>query len=292
MVRKFLKNKPLVMTILGTSIMAQSIAWEYVRVDPTYRFLVEPWSLRGYEITQGLVVAAGAGVITLLAVLVSYGILKETLTQSIIAVAILVVFGVAASILADAKEVKAPVLSHILLAAVGAVIARSLLEGFIPEAWGKRRRAARAGLWLAGFLVTLLAIVRPLLSDEQPFWIFIAVAGVIIGALALFRAPRALASRRLVINGILAIWVMSMTMASSLRVTLDGAQFDLSGISAELKNIQITSGVLLAWFGGLVAFVGAVGLWASRRDEIIAFDRARKQQDAARESEAQLSVTG
>jgi hypothetical protein len=85
---------------------------------------------------------------------------------------------------------------------------------------------------------------------------------------------------------------MSMTMSASLRVTLDQAQLDATGLTAEIKNLQITSGVLWAWFGGLVAFVGAVGLWAQRRDEIIAVERARKQQEAARESESQLSVTG
>jgi hypothetical protein len=85
---------------------------------------------------------------------------------------------------------------------------------------------------------------------------------------------------------------MSMTMSASLRVTLDQAQLDATGLTAEIKNLQITSGVLWARFGGLVAFVGAVGLWAQRRDEIIAVERARKQQEAARESESQLSVTG
>ncbi len=290
--RKFLKNRPLVLTVLGMAIMAQSIAWEYVRVEPTYRFLIDPWSMRGYELAQGLVIAVGAVVIAILAILLSYGILKETLVHSIIAVIVLVGFGVLASILTDAKDVKAPFIVHIFLAGVGAVVARSLLEDFIPEAWTKRRRAARMGIWLAGFLVMLFAVVGPLLQNEQPFWVLIAVAGVSIGALALFRPPAALAGWRMVINGIVAIWVMSMTMSASLRVTLDRAQFDLNGISSDVKNLQITSGILLAWFGGLVAFVGAVGMWASRRDEIIAVDRAHKQQEAARESEAQLSVTG
>ena len=290
--RKFLKNRPLALTVLGMAIMAQSIAWEYVRVEPTYRFLIEPWSMRGYESAQGLVIAAGAAVIAVLAILLSYGILKESRAHSVIGVGVLVLFGVVAAILTDAKDVKVPFIVRLLLAAVGAVVVRSLLEGFIPESWSKRRRGARLGIWLAGFFVTLFAVTGPMLGDEQPFWIFIAVAGVILGALALFRPPEALAGWRMVINGIVAIWVMSMTMAATLRVTLDQAQFDVAGISAELKNIQITSGVLLAWFGGLVAFAGAVGLWARRRDEIIAVDRARKQQAAARESEAQLSVTG
>ncbi len=85
---------------------------------------------------------------------------------------------------------------------------------------------------------------------------------------------------------------MSMTMSASLRVTLDQAQLDATGLTAEIKNLQITSGVLWAWFGGLVAFVGAIGLWAQLGDETSAVERARKQQEAARKSESQLSVTG
>ncbi len=290
--RKFLKNRPLALTVIGLAIMAQSTAWEYVRVKPTFRFLIEPWSFRGYEVTQGLVIAAAAAVITVLAILLAYGILKETLTHSIIGVAVLVGFGILVAIITDVDDVQIPFIVRILLAVVGAVVVRSLLENFIPESWNKRKRATRIGIWLAGFLVSLFAITGPLLSGDKPVWVFLAVAGLILGALAVFRPPRALAGWRLVINGIVAIWVMSMTMSASLRVTLMQAQLDATGLTAEIKNLQITSGVLWAWFGGLVAFVGAVGLWAQRRDEIIAVERARKQQEAARESESQLSVTG
>jgi hypothetical protein len=286
------KNTPLVLTVFGLAIMAQSVAWEFVRVEPTYRFLIDPWSLRGYEVAQGLVIAAGALVIAVLAILLSYGVLKETLVHSIVGVVMLVGFGVVAALVADAPRVKMPFPVHVVLSVIGAVVARSVLERFIPDLWSKRRRAARVGFLLAGFLVALFAIVGPLLQNERPFWLVVAVGGIFLGALALFRPPQALAGWRMVINGIVGIWVMSMSMAASLRVTLDRAQFDLNGISADVKNLQITSGVLWAWFGGLIAFIGAVGLWAKRRDEIIAYERARRQQEAARESEAQLSVTG
>lgn len=289
MVRKFVKNRPLLLTTLGLVIMAQSIFWEYVRVEPTYRFLIQPWSLRGYELTQGIVIAVSALVVAAVAVLLSYGIIKETLIHLVVAVAVLVVFAVVVAVLADAKDVKMPFAIRVILSLIGAVVIKALLTRFVPESWGKRRRFAQAGLWLVGFLVTLFAFVGPLLRDEQPFWIFVAVAGVVIGALALFRPPQQLAGWRMVINGIVSIWVMSMTMAASLRVTLQQQQFDVNGLSAKVQDLQITSGVLWAWFGGLMAFAGAVGMWARRRDEIIAFERAHKQQEAARESERQLS---
>jgi hypothetical protein len=291
-VKKFSKNRPLTLTVIGLAIMAQSIAWEYVRVEPTFRFLVDPWSIRGYDVPQGIVIAVGAIVIALLAVLLSYGVLNETRAHSIFGVSLVVGFGIVASVVADANDVEVPFGVLVLLAIGGGVVMRVLLESRLPDQWSKRRRAARTGLWVTGFLITLFVIARPLLRNEQPLWVLVAVAGVILGALAIFRPPKELAGWRMVINAIVAIWVMSMTMSASLRVTLNQAQLDTTGLSAEIKNLQITSGVLLAWLGGLIAFVGAVGMWAKRRDEIIAFERARKQQEAARQSESQLSVTG
>lgn len=288
--RKILKNRALVLTIVGMALMVQSVLWEYVRVKPTYRFIVEPWSLRGYELTQGFVIAAIAFGIAVLAVLVSRGIVKETRTSSAIAIAVLIAYAVVVTILADARDVKMPFIVSVLLAVVAAVVAVALLEGFIPKEWRKRRRLTRAGIWLVSFVVLMFGVLRPLLTDEQPFWVFVLIAGVVVGALALFRPPTELAGRRMLINSITAIWVMSMTMSASLRQALLAAQLEQSDISAQLLDLQITSGVLIAWFGGLLAFVGAVGMWAKRRDQIIAHERARKQQAAAAESSAQLTA--
>ena len=72
--KKLTKNKPLLLTIVGLAIMALSILWEYVRVRPDYRFVIEPWSQRGYEIDQGLVIALGAILIAVIAVLLAVGL--------------------------------------------------------------------------------------------------------------------------------------------------------------------------------------------------------------------------
>jgi hypothetical protein len=271
-------------------IMAASVLWEYVRVEPTYRFVIEPWSLRGYELSQGLVIAAGAIGIAILTLLISRGVIKETLASSATAIGFVALGGVVLAILADAKEVKMPFPVHVALAAIGGVVTIALLERFIPEEWQKRRRLARFGMWLVGFVVLLFGVVGPLLQNEQPFWVFVALAGVMLGGLVLFRPPAQLAGLRMTINAIVAIWIMSMTMAASLRQALMEQQFEQNGISASILDLQITSGVLIAWFGGLLGFVGAVGLWAKRRDQIIAHERARKQQAAARESQEQLTA--
>jgi hypothetical protein len=278
------------MTVLGMLIMAQSIFWEYVRVKPTYRFITEPWSLRGYETTQGLVIAASALAIIVLVVAIARGIVKETLVSSSIAVGAVVVFATVTAILANAPDIEMPFPIHVIVSMIGAVVGVALLERFIPKAWIQRRRLARFGIWTASVVVLLFGVIGPLLSNEQPFWVFVAVASAVMGGLVLFRPPMELAGVRISINAILAIWVMSMTMSATLRQTLQAAQFDKTGLSAQVQDLQITSGVLLAWFGGLLGFAGAVGLWAKRRDQIIAHERARKQQEAAAESQEQLTA--
>lgn len=290
--KQFIKNKPYVLTIVGLLMMAQSILWEYVRVRPDFRFLIEPWSQRGYEVSQGFVIASGAVLIAVIATLTVAGIIKETKLHGAIAAGVLVLYGVVASIAVDAKDIKMPFFINVLLAAVMGIVLRSVLEGYIPEEWKKRRRATRFGMWLVGFLIALFAVINPLLTGTRPVWVFLAVVGVVLSLLSLYRPPAALSTRRMIINAIVAIWVMSMSMSAALRHGLEHEQFLLNGVSADAQDLQITAGVMLAWLGGLLAFSGAVGLWAKRRDEIGALERARKQQEAARESEQQLSVTG
>lgn len=287
---KILKNRALLMTVLGMVIMAQSILWEYVRVKPTYRFIVDPWSLRGYEVTQGAVIAALALGIAVLAILVANGAVKETRVHGAVAIAGLIGYVAIVALLADARDVSLAFPVTALLAAIGAVVVGALVRRFIPEDWNKRGRASRIGIWLVSFLVLLFGVLDPLLGTERPLWMIIAIAGLVLGALALFRPPTELAGRRMLINAIIGVWVMSMTMSAGLRQALLAAQLETSGISTQLLDLQITSGVLISWFGGLIGFIGAVGMWAKRRDQIIARERARRQQEAAADSAAQLQA--
>jgi protein-S-isoprenylcysteine O-methyltransferase Ste14 len=53
------------------------------------------------------------------------------------------------------------------------------------------------------------------------------------------------------------------------------------GIGAQYKDTQAAAGWWLAGFGTFVIFIGAVGLWAKRRDIVAAIARAKKQRKAA-----------
>ena len=52
------RNRSMWLVLIGTLLMATSIFWEYVRMRPDYLRIVSPWTQRGYDLTQGLVIAA------------------------------------------------------------------------------------------------------------------------------------------------------------------------------------------------------------------------------------------
>jgi hypothetical protein len=60
------------------------------------------------------------------------------------------------------------------------------------------------------------------------------------------------------------------------------------GISAQYKDTQAALGWWVAGFGAFVLFIGAVGLWAKRRDIVSALARARKQREAAEKSAREI----
>jgi len=56
---------------LGSAIVMVSVVWEMARTNPAYGFLVEPWSLRGYELDQGWTYFAIGAALLLLALAVA-----------------------------------------------------------------------------------------------------------------------------------------------------------------------------------------------------------------------------
>ncbi|HLE39331.1 MAG TPA: hypothetical protein VJA44_06735 [Acidimicrobiia bacterium] len=289
--KAFLKNRPYALLVTGLLLMATSVGWEYVRVNPDYRFVITPWSLRGYQFTQGKVIAATAVALLVLAWLLVSGRLKARTVHASGIVAFMVLYAVAAAVVTDAGTIRMAVVGLALIAFMGAALLGVLADRFVPETVpASTRRLIGLGVRFGGFLVLLLAILNPIFGGaDRPVWLVFLVGFGVLGGVSVVRPPEALAGWRTMLNAIFAVWLMSITMAASLRVTLLRLQVEANGVSAEMGDVGITSGVLIAWLGGLLAFIGATGLWARRRDEIAARDRAHRQQAAARESEMQLA---
>jgi hypothetical protein len=278
---------------LGTGVMATSILWEYVRMRPDYRFIVEPWSIRGFETPQGWVIAAIATTVLVLAVLVTTGVLKETLPTIVGAAVATTALGVVLAAVTDPREPVVGTFGTWGLAVIAGMAGAAIAAAAFPKGF---RGAARSWTTLAVFAAVLLvagfAVFDPLFGGKAvPLWLLVLVGVGLLDVVVVVRPPRELALYRLMINGVLIAWFIGMVMSGSLRSLLAASQLETIGISAEIRDIQITSGVMLVWFGGLLAFLGTVSLWARRRDQLDAVARARRQLEAARRSAEEMGKT-
>ena len=122
-----------------------------------------------------------------------------------------------------------------------------------------------------------------------PLWVLLLILMVTLDIMLVSRRPQELAPYRLLLIGVTLVWVVALISAGALRSTLLRLQVDAMGIGAEYRDIQITSGILITWVGGLLAVAGAVALWARRRDELEDHSRAGQQLAVAAVSAAELA---
>lgn len=284
------RNRSLFLIVLGTGLMAASVLWEYVRMKPDYRYLVQPWSIRGYETTQGWVIFAAAVAVLLLAVPLSLRWLKGRIVESLLVAGAATAFATVVPIAANAPEQNpggAMVwgLAGLLGLAVVAVATR-----FLPrELAGSWRKLANFGIFAGTTALAGLVIYDGLLSGRSvPLWALMLILMVTLNVLAIARPPFELAPYRVLLIGVTLTWVVALICAGAVRSTLFRLQFEQMGIAAEYRDIQITSGILLAWAGGLIAFAGSVALWARRRDELQEHSRAGQQLAVAELSATEL----
>lgn len=280
---------------LGPVIMIASVVWEYARTNPSYNFLVEPWAIRGYE-TDHMWVYIVAAVLVLIGGLATSwdgalrnGAAAVITTYFVIAATFFtVVFG-AEDLTISITTVMNIVISFIIASAFSLAL-RSLL--------GDRSRVfARAlpiGLPVFVFFVAVFhfsivgkdVTVRP--------WVVVFIIYLLLGGLAIAIKPLNMSANRMLIAASINLWLLVLLSAGSLRETLIRIQSDTvqssgaTGISAQYKDTQAALGWWIAGLGTTVVFVGAVGLWAKRRDIVAAIARARRQRAAAEKSAKEI----
>jgi hypothetical protein len=273
------RNRSLFLVVLGAGLMATSMFWEYARMKPDYRYLVNPWSLRGFETTQGLVICAIGLAVMALAVPLSLRLLKGGLVESILVAGAVTAFGTLVPVFAGAPDQQVGGFLLWALALLTGLAAVAVVKRFLPaDLTRSLRRLINIGVLAAVVVAAALGVYRPLFGDTAvPAWALVLVFMLTIDVLAIARVPYELASYRLLLNVTLLGWIVALVCAGAVRSTLFRLQTDNMGVPAEYRDIQITSGVLIAWVGGLLAFVGAVALWAHRRDELEEHSRAGRQ---------------
>ncbi len=291
------RNPARVMLVVGTVMAIQSIAWEYVRMRPDYRFRVEPWSIRGYELTQGIVVSALAAGLLLLAVITwnRIDVRVPGFGYMVAAAVLAAAVAVTAIVSPDAKEYNLNDLAAMVVAIVSGAVVALVYRDTVAKRLGEAGKYATIPIWLVSAFLLWLLVVTPLLVDETQtleLWVIVLVVLLAFFVPAVLSEDRSLAVNRILILAVTATWLVQLLSAGAIRSTLLRKQVEEIGVAAQYKDTQITSGMMLAFFGLLIALLGAVALWAKRRDELEAQRRARQQRRAAEESMEELAPAG
>lgn len=289
------KDRAVAAFVVGQVIIAQSVVWPYVRVQPGFTIggaPFEPNSLSGFETAHGLTLLGAAIVLSVLATLLVMGIIKETRAHTWITIGVMIGYVILASVLADARPTALGVVGVFALAGLAA----SILSGPLMTVLGDRiaerlRRPAHAVIWTVVTLAIALFVITPLFADEaRPAWLVLAVTFALLGGYMTVRPPAEIGSYRMLLVASTGALLMAFTMASSLRVTLQERQAEIGDAAASFARIQATYGLFVAWVGCMIAFGAAYSLWGRRRDQIKAQHRQRRVEKVAVEIERQLHV--
>lgn len=289
--RNFVRN----VALFGGVLVVASVAFEYVRMAPSYRFIVEPWSIRGYDLTQGKVVAA-IGVGTIVVSLLASSARGSTRFNAMAG------FGIWLGAVLIAQFPDPPPIdlelatfaALLIVAILSYILARSIVNSFAERIPKNMRRYTTLGLLVVLFLIGFFAIAKPNFvapnSAEVDLSVVIAVFVGLIVVSAATAQPRELAIARIGIATALMGWIVIATVGTSARTHLIESQLEAIGVSGTYRDTQITSGIMVAFFGMLLVFLGSTGLWARKRDKLQVIARAHRQQEAARESAAEIAA--
>lgn len=277
---------------LGPALVMVSIVWEMVRTNPAYNFLVEPWSLKGYELDQGWTYFA-VGLVLLLTAL---AVMPKRAVEVPYSAAIVAFTTVASTVLAlvYGPETVSITFSGLVIAILTLILTLMVYRTFkslvLPRIPALDRFIIRIAIGLGTlvvvFLLLSISVGGSTVETNPGLAAFVAVG--LLSLFALATPPHGLAANRMLIYGSVLGGAVVATSGGSLRTSLMEAQTAAIGVSAQYKDVQVAYGWFIALTGILILFVGAVAIWATRRDLIIARERAREQRLAAEKSAKEI----
>jgi hypothetical protein len=276
------------MLLLGAAIIMASIVWELARMNPATPYLVEPWSLRGYESVHGSVTFTIGALLFLAGLLTIWERSKEPMISRIVAIMMGAgAIGIAAIYGTDEKTMGGGFLGWVIAVLAG-YVAQAAIVPLLP----KMSRVAQLGISVLILVVTATVLSATLLGTSRSALpvVWVTIAAVVLVGIAITGVPAELAANRMLIFSTVGGGAAIALSAAASRSNLIAAQLELDGVAGKFQDTQVTSGWFVALFGILVAFVGAVSLWAKRRDIIINQQRAERQRAAAEASAAEIQA--
>lgn len=293
------KNWTKVALALGPTIMIASVAWEYARVKPDYNFLVQPWSLRGYEMSHGGIIATMGVLVLIGALLTSW----EGSGRPAISAAVTMYLVVAATAFTafftsgterETTELTIQTVSGIIIASMLAASISLSLRSLLSDKSVVFKRALPMFVVLFALFGVVISATISGTQISIRTWLVVLVVFLVIAGLSISIRPAAVAANRMTIFTTVAAWGVVIMSAGAIRQNLITAQTafvypdGVTGVSAQYKDVQTAGGWWLAGFGITITWVGAIGLWAKRRDIVAALARARKQRAAAEQSAQEI----
>lgn len=289
------KNWTKIAIALGPAIIIASVVWEVARVNQSFSFVITPWSIRGYDSDHGAVYAA-LGILLLLGGLaVSWEGAMRNRTSIAIAAYFVVASTAFAFILAD-REITLTVTTvmSVVVATILATVTSLALRSILGQRIRFFRRAMPSFLIVFALVVGVLSATVVGSELELETWILVLFVALLSGGLSIAIQPIGLAANRALIVASVAAWAVIVMSAGAMRQHLIDTQMatvqtdGTTGLSAQYKDVQAAPGWWLAGLGATILFVGAVGLWARRRDIVATHARARRQRAAAEVSAREI----
>ncbi len=282
------RYRPQILLLLGAVITMGSIGWELTRMHPETSYLVEPWALRGYETVHGSIIFTIGALILVTGLLTSFEFSLEPLYSRGIA-GLMAVGAIGATLIygGDERTFGGGVVG-IFFALLGGYIVAKAVRPYIPELPSMARGATNIGVIIVAAIVLNLALFGSSRSADP--WLWVTILAVVAFGLAITGKHAELSANRMLMFSTVGGGLAIAVSAAAARMNLLAAQIEESGLAGQYKDTQITSGYFVALFGMLIAFVGAVSLWASRRDVIINRLRAERQRAAAEASAAEIQA--
>lgn len=282
------KNWTKIAIALGPLAIIASLAWEYARINPAYSFIIEPWALRGFE-TNHFSVFLTAGVLLFIGGVATCweGTLRPAVSAGIVGFFVVSLTGFTFAFRSETMELS---LDPGFLIAVSLIVALAVaisLKSLLGSSIVVLKRSSLSALVLFVIVYFGLYLTVGGSQIDVPTGIVVLFVSLVIGGMAVSIKPMTMAANRFLIFVTVAMWGLILFSAGALRQNLideQNAAVQSNGVvdvAVAYKDTQAAIGWWLAGFAATVTFVGAVGLWAKRRDIVAALARARKQRAAA-----------
>ncbi|MGI9665768.1 MAG: hypothetical protein ACR2N2_01535, partial [Acidimicrobiia bacterium] len=276
------KNWTKIAIALGPVMIISAVVWEVARTNPDYNFLIEPWAIRGTETDHGEVFIV-VGVLLLIGGLLAAWekALNNTVSASIAAYFVLAATGFTYRYAAGESTIELTAVANVVLSFIIASSLSMSLRSLFGERLRLFKRALPIGLLV--FVVFFLLFRVSIQGNSYTLrpWLLVFFVSLLFAGLSITIKPMNMAANRMLILAAVAGWTLVVLSAGALRQTLVSIQESTVqsngavGVAAQYKDTQAAGGWWLAGLGATILFVGAVGLWAKRRDVVAAIARAR-----------------